>query len=109
MKVNILGTKYAIFEKDRHKDEILKSADGYCDHSTKVIVILKRPPDCEIGDFEEYRKKVLRHEIIHAFLFESGLRENFKHDEWGHDEIFVDWVACQFPKILEVYKKVGCI
>lgn len=51
----------------------------------------------------------MRHEIIHAFLFESGLSENFTHPEYGHDETYVDWIASQFPKMCEVFKEVGCL
>lgn len=52
----------------------------------------------------------MRHEIIHAFLYESGLAENFEHaNEFGQDETMVDWIAMQFPKILEVYKEAGCL
>ena len=60
----------------------------------------------EIGLFNEYLRKVTRHEIIHAFLFESGLTENFTHPDFGHDETYVDWFASQFPKILAVYKEL---
>ena len=109
MKVNILGTIYTVFERFPSDDEKLKSCDGYCDKTTKEIVVTKETPDSELGNWGIYRNKILRHEIIHAFLFESGLHENFKHEEWGHDETTVDWIACQFPKILDVYKKVGCI
>ena len=55
-------------------------------------------------------KKQLRHEIIHAFLAESGLQTNFEHcRQFGHDETMVDWIAIQFPKIYKVYKDVGII
>ena len=55
-------------------------------------------------------KKQLRHEIIHAFLSESGLDCNFEHlKQFGHEETMVDWIAIQFPKIYEVYKEVGAI
>ena len=51
---------------------------------------------------------VLRHEIIHAFLNESGLKDNFEHTSHaGHEETMVDWIAIQFPKIATVYKELG--
>lgn len=109
MTVKILGTKYTIRELDRNKDPILERCDGYCDKTTKTIVVLKNTPDSDLGNFEEYKKKVKRHEIIHAFLIESGLQENFQHSEWGHDETTVDWFANQFQKMVEVFKKVGCL
>lgn len=109
MKVEILGTYYTIKEHNESEDVILQKYDGYCDKTTKQIIISQKTPDCELGDFEEYRRKVLRHEIIHAFLFESGLHENFEHTDIGHDETFIDWVAVQFPKMYKAFKKVGCL
>jgi hypothetical protein len=109
MKVKILGTTYTIKELNRTQDTLLNSCDGYCDKTSKTIVVLKTDYESNLDDFEAYKKKIIRHEIIHAFLFESGLHENFKHDGWGHDETTIDWIAAQFPKMLEVFKKVGCI
>lgn len=109
MKVDILGTEYTIHELSKEEDSYLSRCDGYCDKISKKIVITTKHEDNELDDWEVYRKKVLRHEIIHAFLYESGLHENFKHNEWGHDETFVDWVACQYDKMLAVFQKVGCI
>ncbi len=109
MKVKILGTYYTIKESNENEDVKLQKYDGYCDKTTKQIVISQKPLNCELGDYEEYRRKVLRREIIHAFLFESGLHENFEHTEAGHDETFTDWVAVQFPKMHKAFKKVGCL
>lgn len=107
MTVNILGTKYRIIETTPEKDAELFNCDGYCDKSTKTIVITLPTPDANLGDFAWYRRKILRHEIIHAFLFESGLHENFMH-QMGHDETYVDWIAAQFPKLKAAFIQVGC-
>ena len=57
-----------------------------------------------------YFKSCLRHEIIHAFLNESGLKDNFEHvNRMGHEETMVDWIAVQFPKIAAVYKELGIL
>lgn len=110
MKVNILGTEYTIKECKVDEDNYLNDCDGYCDKSSKTIVVCDRRENSELSDWEWYKKKVMRHEIIHAFLFESGLAENWEHSyKFGHDETVVDWIAMQFPKILEVYRKVGCL
>lgn len=108
MKVNILGTEYEISEKNRTEDEVLNNADGYCDKTTKEIIVCK-DMDGNLKDMEWFKKKVLRHEIIHAFLYESGLQENFEHPNYGHDETYVDWIAIQFPKIQKVFMDVGCL
>ena len=51
-------------------------------------------------------RKNKRHEIIHAFLFESGLAEN---SEWAQNEEMVDFFAIQFPKLMEAFKNADAI
>lgn len=109
MRVNILGTEYEISGKTKAEDPFLEKCDGYCDKSSKKIVILIKDEKSELDDFEWYRKKVLRHEIIHAFLYESGLHENWTHPQYGHDETYVDWIALQFDKLLKAFKEAGTI
>lgn len=113
MKVNVLGTEYSIINKNENDDEILNNCDGYCDKTEKKIVICKMDKTTSnLGNLEVYRKKVLRHEIVHAFLFESGLHENGEyesHSPGGHPEQIVDWIAIQFPKMLKAFKEVGAL
>lgn len=109
LKIDILGTEYTIEEKTPEEDSFLEKCDGYCDKSTKQIVVAKEYHESELGNFKWYQNKVKRHEIIHAFLFESGLHENWDHKESGHDEMVVDWIAVQFPKILRAFKAAGCL
>ena len=101
--VSILGTTYTIVEKP------LKDCDGYCDKTTKDIAIAVKDDDCELGNFEEYRKKVLRHEIIHAYHHESGLDNNFENKPYGFSETLVDWFAIQSPKIFETFKELNIL
>ena len=58
---------------------------------------------------EVYRKRTLRHEIMHAFLNESGLSDssNQHGSAWAKNEEMVDWLAIQWHKIDEVYKQLG--
>lgn len=109
MTVNILGTVYTIYDRSEEEDKTLSDCDGYCDKTTKEIVIKKESTECDLGNFAVYRKKLLRHEIIHAFLFESGLHENFEHNKWGHDETYVDWIAVQFPKMIAAFTEVDAL
>lgn len=105
MKANVLGTEYTIEYKEL-KDE---GIDGYCDYSSKHIVIRSDNTN-ELEDFEFTQKKQLRHEVIHAFLSESGLQCNFEHaTRWGHEETMIDWIAIQFPKILKVFEELKII
>lgn len=109
LKIDVLGAEYTIEEKAESEDSFLEQCDGYCDKTIRMIVVAKEGEKNELGDYERYKKKVMRHEIIHAFLFESGLHENWEHKGNGHDETFVDWIAVQFPKILKAFKAAGCL
>lgn len=53
-------------------------------------------------------KKTLRHEIIHAFLTESGLHGNTYNVDggWAMNEEMVDWFAIQSPKIMRVFEEL---
>ena len=106
MTVNVLGVKYTIKESNEDTDPILKDNDGYCDHSTKTIVIktFKLSPN-SMKDLESYRKQVIRHELVHAFLFESGLDAC----SWARDEELVDWISIQFPKLQNVFAQCNVI
>ena len=108
-KINILGTEYTIEIKSKKEDDFLQKCDGYCDKTSKKIIVKAKDDDNELDLWEIYHKKVIRHEIIHAFLFESGLEENFRHEEWGHDETQIDWFAAQFPKLLKAFEEADAL
>ena len=102
--VNILGQEYRIIF-GQVTDPRLETADGYCDFTTKQIVVRSDIPETvdTVADLDVYKNKVLRHEIIHAFLYESGLDSN----SWGSNEEVVDWIALQLVKIVQVVDKVN--
>lgn len=101
--VSILGTDYAIVEKP------LEGCDGYCDSTTKEIAVTTKKDSHDMGDFENYRKKTFRHEVIHAYHFESGLSENFENKQYGFSETLVDWFAYQSPKIFKTFEELGVL
>jgi hypothetical protein len=106
MKVNILGTDYKIIREKDSKNPKLKDASGYCELYSKKIVLCDDEPDEQtVENFDAYKDKVLRHEIIHAFLGESGLDI---HCEWAHSEECVDWIARQFPKMRKAMEEANC-
>lgn len=112
MRINILGSKWKIKEKTDEEDPILETADGYCDHSIKTIVLREMHPDKDsLKDLGAYRKKVLRHEIVHAFLHESGLAENAHtpYSSWAKNEEMVDWIALQGPKLHKAWKDANAL
>lgn len=106
MTVEVLGVPYKIIESNREEDNSLEESDGYCDYSTKKIVIdtfRNKPGSME--DLAKYKKKVIRHELIHAFLHESGLDAN----SWAGNEEIVDWIAIQFLKLTEAFGKAEAL
>jgi hypothetical protein len=108
MTVNILGTEYTIRFVPEEKDSELKDWDGYCDETAKEIVVkqYKRGEPGSKKNLELQEQKNHRHEIIHAFLSESGLAEN---SEWAQNEEMVDWIAKQAPKLVRAWQEVGAL
>jgi hypothetical protein len=100
MRVNVLGTEYLIIKSNPLSDPKLNNNDGYCDHTTKTIVIdTFQETETSLGDLDDYEKQVIRHELIHAFLYESGL----DGCSWAKNEEIVDWIAVQFPKLQNAF------
>ena len=107
--VNILGTEWGIKEQSENENELLKDCDGYCDWTSKEIIV-EREDYGNLKDMQKYINKVLRHEIIHAFLFESGLAECSNYaDAWSKNEEMVDFFAIQLPKITETCQSINCL
>lgn len=111
-KVNILGTEYQVLFGKESDYPNLKENDGYVDTSEKKIFV--DDMTAHEGDIARkqnigyYRNHVLRHEIIHAFLFESGLdNESCSPRNWACSEEIVDWFAIQSPKIFKVFTELG--
>lgn len=109
MNINILGTNYTVTVTNEGEDPRLKNMDGFCDETSKEIVA----EDYQTKIDEDSKKilllqtkKVLRHEIVHAFLFESGLAEN---SPWAQNEELVDWIAMQGPKFVKAWQEAGAL
>lgn len=102
---NILGTEYKIIMVPS-----LNERGGETDFYKKVIKIseFEDTPQLDLTeDKQGLQKHILRHEIIHAFLFESGLDANSNGIEaWANNEEMVDWIAIQMPKIASVYEEI---
>jgi len=107
MKVNVLGTDYEIKLCKREEDKRLKAnpdISGYCDFSSKKIVILnvladaKEDPDV-MDDLEFVQMNILSHELVHSFAFESGMDTSSPF----RDELIIDFFALQLNKIYSAY------
>ena len=105
--VNILGAEYKIIKSDMVQHPKLERASGYCDFNIHTIVVdeFKNPDQDATEDMDAYKKKVLRHELTHAFLRESGLSTN----SWADNEEIVDWIAIQAPKLFQVFTELNLI
>lgn len=107
-KINILGTEYEILVQSEADNPKLKESVGLCEHYSKKIILssmeeAKTDVMC-VDNLPEFEKKVLRHEIIHAFLGESGLRGC---SDWAENEEMVDFFAIQAPKIAKAFDELG--
>lgn len=116
--VSVLGTPYALEVKKRDDEPLFcdEGFAGYCDCHTKRIVLcdLKSHKDFKCDPEEKLliiMKATLRHEIVHAFLDESGLQDNANAYDiaWAKNEEMVDWIALQGPKIYRAWKEAGAL
>lgn len=116
MKVDILGESYEVIKTKYGSEPAFKKhkINGYCDTLLKQIVC------CEMSTHKGWEKEsekfcqlqeqlTLRHEIVHAFLYESGLGVNSLEckEGWATNEEMVDWIAIQGPKIYAAWLVAG--
>lgn len=115
----ILGTPWEIKIKAYSEDPYFKkyNSSGYCSSLEHLIVV------CDSSSWPGYQeesdellnndmKLTLRHEITHAFLYESGLADNsavLAGEGWAKNEEMVDWFARQGVKIFMAWKKANCV
>ena len=104
MELDILGTKWWVASRNKQEDKQLENLAGYTDASARLIVLADiNPEECTISNLHADLQSTLRHEIIHAFFYESGLWVNSGAVEnWAMNEEMVDWLAIQFPKMFDV-------
>lgn len=103
-KISILGTEYTI-KTDNSLANI--NADGMCKEYEKLITIrdMGKMLDAEDDVLIKSKrfKEVLRHELTHALFDESGLTE------YSNDEQLVNWIAKQFPKMIQLFREADCL
>ena len=113
MKIDILGTTYEIIKKAYAEDELFEKNSwvGYCGEFDKQIVVcdLKTHPSWKNDSENAIRQSeisTMRHEIVHAFLNESGLSWcslNYSSG-WAKNEEMIDWFAIQGEKIYKCWQ-----
>lgn len=106
--VMVLGEVWYIKYKTPKEDSFLEECAGYTDTSTRVIIIRECNQDdpSTLCDLNKYYREVIRHELIHAFLYECGLRADTNND-WAQNEEMVDFFAIQFPKFNKIFTDIG--
>ncbi len=105
-KVDILGVTYLIRTDTRNNNPKLIGANGYVEYYTKEIVLeptAEKQSYLTSNNVSESNDKTLRHEIVHAFLYESGLLA------YSSDEEIVDWIAIQLPKMVKAMTETKCL
>lgn len=111
--VNILGTEWLIEFKDY--DPGFEVGQGFCCECEKRIAIenVKKSDDPLVATIEGQKinqKRVIRHEIVHAYLSECGLDcSSSSADNWAINEEMVDWFARLGPKIFNTWKELGVL
>lgn len=115
--LKVLGTVYRV-EVRKYKDDPFFAEDqinGYCDANQKLIVLcdMRTHPGWHTAPEETltaYSRETMRHEIVHAFLNESGLQGSTSILDlpWAANEEMVDWIAIQGPKLAAAWREMGC-
>jgi len=104
--INVLDAKYDLYiDNDPTMLDSWK-ADGLTDSVLKTIHIRNVFTAYDEVRYAELEfKRILRHELIHAFMYECGLTENsFEKEAWPVSESMTDFWATQFYKIDAMFK-----
>ena len=123
-EIKILDNNYKIiFVESKEESEQFCHLDDTCDGITlsNQRIILVRAYENDPIPYSEFEdgaicldysiKRILRHEILHVFLNESGLRAcvNPFYQAWSRNEEMIDWFAIQIPKIVKVYEELNIL
>lgn len=107
-KISVLGTEYRLLKGSVEAYPNLKEANAYTDLYSKKIILDEKFGTKEDGfkssNPESAKRKLYRHEVIHAFISESGFGYNLSEDD---EESLVNWIAEQFPKMKTVFDAMG--
>ena len=102
-KISILGTDYkVVFDEPYNENEEFQNRKccGYCNSAKKEIHV------CDFQDSvapEIEKAETMRHEIIHAYIAESGLGSECP---WAYNEEMIDWFAIQLPKLQKTFNEL---
>jgi predicted Fe-S protein YdhL (DUF1289 family) len=101
-EINVFGQPYTVrIGKRNEMPSCMKDKSGYTDRSIHEIGIWEIRNSTQHNDMQDLASKMketLRHEIVHAALFESGLLDNRNYD---HEEI-ADWLSIKAHALHEI-------
>ncbi|MEG0790991.1 MAG: hypothetical protein RSG23_05130 [Gordonibacter sp.] len=115
IEVNVLGQTYKVYELAPEdggtmEDGVLGTTD-WTTHEIMLRGSIKEPTGNDsLANLDVLYRETLRHEITHAFLFESGMTgsDTFEGD-FAHNELMVDWFAMQAPKMLKAFEEADAL
>jgi len=107
-KISVMGSEFKIIYTTEEEDPTIKGKSGVCYSLLQKIkidqYIYLDDADGSVAEAEKASKllsllAILRHEIIHAFFFQSGLDSQCS---FAVDEVLIDWLSLKLPEIVEV-------
>ena len=107
--IKVLDTNYDIYiDNDfTYLDSI--DADGITDNLLKTMHIRNTFLNSIYEDkhsAELEMKRILRHELTHAFIYECGLSGNgFDKEQWPISESLTEFIALQFDKLSNLFNE----
>lgn len=107
LMVCILGTDYTIRVVSANDERLsYQEASGTCEAYSKELYVKDFTAENDPKQYkciDEYCKKVLRHEIVHAVFFEAGLSKYFE------DEDLTETLAHLAPKMAKIMEDIDLI
>ena len=117
--IDIMGTPWKIEIKTltEYPDFERCGAGGFCIDAEKRLIILDltSDPACTMETekwVQTSMKHFLRHEIVHACLYECGLGSDSMSTgkrAWAKNEEMVDWIAFKGQMIYRIWEQAGCL
>lgn len=102
--VPVLGEQWVLQIVSKEKEPRFErlNCDGFCDWTTRQMIVrsFNKDDDFSVRDPRASMLHSIKHELVHAFMFASGLAADWEHkSEFGQEETVVDWIAWQMEKM----------
>lgn len=97
LEIDIFGSTYTVMIGEREELDISYENVGECNVYEKVIKICTTVDDKVFSPSmkDKYMMEVIKHEISHAMLYESGLVD------LGLEELLPNWLSVNVDKLVE--------